>query len=567
MLRRLMIRDFVIVDALDIELASGFTVLTGETGAGKSILIDALQLALGSRGDAGMVREAAQRADISAEFDTPDALLTWLTEAGFSDEDPAPLPPLLLRRSIDTQGRSRAWINGHSATLAQLKEVAEHVLDIHGQHAWQGLTRPAAVRGLIDHLAGVNSTHLRTQWQALRAAQQALEQAQTQQDALTREREGLAWQVSELRTLAPKEGEWEELDAQHRRISHAQSLIESTQTALQWLSDHDASAHALMGRSIARLGDASRHDERLQSTLDTLLSAQSLTQEAIHELQNYLDHAEADPAELQALETRLSAWMGLARRFRRAPADLFALWQQWEQELSQLEQSANLEALEAQLATAQKNYTAAAKEATGLRLACAPLLAQQVTAAMQTLGMTGGRFEVAFEPEAQPQAHGQESAQFLVAGHAGSSPRPLAKVASGGELSRLALAIGTTTAQANPEGAATLIFDEIDSGVGGVVADTVGRLMKRLGMNRQVLAVTHLAQVAACADHHFVVAKGLHSHENQGSPVTRSEIKAMEGPPRIAEIARMLGGDHLGTSLAHAEQLLSSGKVSTDVTP
>ena len=369
------------------------------------------------------------------------------------------------------------------------------------------------------------------------------------------------WHGKYPNTLAPQAGEWDELDAQHRRISHAQSLIESTQTALQWLSENDTAAHTLLGRSIARLSEASRHDARLQSTVDTLLSAQSLTQEAIQELQSYLEDTEADPAQLQALEIRLSAWMGLARRFRRAPAELHALWQQWEAELEQLEQSSNLDALEAQLAIAQKNYTTAAQSASALRQAYAPKLAQQVTLAMQTLGMTGGRFEVEFEPETQPQAHGQESAQFLVAGHAGSTPRPLAKVASGGELSRLALAIATTTAQSNPEGAATLIFDEIDSGVGGVVADTVGRLMKRLGANRQVLAVTHLAQVAACADHHFVVAKGLQQGSGAGDALTRSEIKTMQGPPRVAEIARMLGGDHLGTSLAHAEQLLSSGQL------
>ncbi len=548
MLKRLALRDFVIVPTLEVELDAGFSVLTGETGAGKSILIDALQLALGSRGDAGVVREGASRAEITAEFDVPASLKPWLEEAGF-DADGA--ETLLLRRTIDAQGKSRAWINGSPATVAQLREAADHLLDIHGQHAWQSLTRPASVRELLDAQAGVDTTTLAQLWQQWKAAADLLEKARTQQDELSRERERLAWQIGELDKLAPADAEWDELNAEHQRLSNAQALLDAARGALDAVSDGETNADALAAHAVDALGEVAQYDERLAQVIEVLQGAQAQLQDAAHTLSGYLNHTELDPERLAEVDGRMSAWMSLARRYRRPPPELPALLAQWKQELASLDAAADLQALEQSLAQAEKAYRTEAARIGRARKAAAPKLADMVTEAMQQLGMGGGRFDVALVPQEQPQSFGLESAEFLVAGHAGSTPRPLAKVASGGELSRLALAIAVTTCR-DSSGAPTLIFDEIDAGVGGTVADTVGRLMKQLGRERQVMAVTHLAQVAACADHHFVVSKAA------VDGITTSDVQPVTGEARVAEVARMLGGERLsGTSLAHAQELLS----------
>lgn len=549
MLRRLSLRDFVIVTSLEVELAGGFSVLTGETGAGKSILIDALQLALGSRGDAGVVREGAARAEISAEFDSPASLASWLDEAGFEASD-----TLLLRRVIDAQGKSRAWVNGSPATVAQLREAADHLVDIHGQHAWQSLTRAASVRGLLDAYAGVDTSALAVAYQKWKAAGDALAKARTQQADLERERERLAWQVGEIDKLAPGADEWDELEADHKRLSNAQSLMDAAQAALDAVSEAEVSADGLTGRAVDALQDVADYDRRLAEVAEVLLSAQTQLQDAAHTLTSYLGHAEMDPERLRELDERLSAWMSLAKRYRRPPAELPALLDQWKGELRALDAAADLEGLERALKEASTAYDAEAKRVTAQRKAAAPKLANAITQAMQQLGMAGGRFEVQLNAQDERQAFGVESAEFLVAGHAGSTPRALGKVASGGELSRIALAIAVTTSQLSQggEAAGTLIFDEVDAGVGGAVADTVGRLMKQLGRDRQVMAVTHLPQVAACADHHFVVSKALRDG------ATRSDVQPVSGEARVAEIARMLGGERqTGTTLAHAQELLS----------
>jgi DNA repair protein RecN (Recombination protein N) len=552
-LRRLSLRDFVIVTSLDVELDAGCSVLTGETGAGKSILIDALQLALGSRGDAGVVREGAARSEISAEFDAPASLLRWLDDAGFEAESDA-RDGLLLRRTIDAQGKSRAWINGSAATLAQLREAADHLVDIHGQHAWQSLTRPPAVRALLDAFAGIDAAPLAAAWVQWKAAGVALDTARTKQADLDRERERLAWQIGEVDKLAPGDGEWDEIDAEHRRLSHAQALIDAARAALDALSEADESADGLTGRALDALVHVAEYDAKLADVIGVLQGAQAQLQDAAHTLAGYLHHAEPEPDALRELDDRMSAWMSLARRYRRPPAELPALLAQWKGEQRALDAAADLDALQRALADATAAFNAEARRISAARRGAAPKLAAAVTQAMQQLGMAGGRFEVALLVQDAPQSFGLESAEFLVAGHAGSTPRPLAKVASGGELSRMALAIAVTTSQlASADAAAgTLIFDEIDAGVGGAVAETVGRLMKQLGRERQVLAVTHLPQVAACADHHFVVAKV----SRDGT--TRSEVNSVSGEARVAEVARMLGGERLsGTSLAHAQEMLS----------
>ena len=561
MLRRLTLRDVVIVSRLELELEAGFTVLTGETGAGKSILIDALQLALGGRGDAGMVREGCARAEVTAEFDTPPALLAWLDAAGFDAGD-----SLLLRRSVDAQGKSRAWINGSPATVGQLREAGEQLVDIHGQHAWQSLTRPAAVRALLDEQAGADTAALTALWQAWKAAEATLADAHARGQTLERERERLSWQIGEVDKLAPGEAEWDELNAEHQRLAHAQSLLDGVRTALLALSDGEPAADGLAGQAIDALEDLTRYDARLGAVLEVLQGAQAQLQDAAHGLHAYLGRSEPDPARLVELESRLSSWVSLARRYRRPPAELPALLASWKQELQAVDAATDLAALQAAQQQAQAAWRSEAQRVGKLRRAAAPRLSAAVTQAMQQLGMAGGRFEVALTPVDVPQSFGLESAELLVAGHAGSSPRPLAKVASGGELSRLALAIAVTTCRAGAaRGAAapTLIFDEIDAGVGGSVAYQVGRMMKQLGAGSQVLAVTHLAQVAACGDHHFVVSKAL-----QG-PATVSDVQPVSGEARVGEVARMLGGERLGgTSRAHAEAMLGGADAAdTPVAP
>ncbi len=559
MLRRLALRDFVIVATLDVELAAGFSVLTGETGAGKSILVDALQLALGGRGDVGVVREGCARCDISAEFDTPASLLGWLDEAGFDAAD-----SLLLRRTIDTQGKSRSWINGSAATIAQLREAADHLVDIHGQHAWQSLTRGAPVRALLDDYAGLDTRALGAAWTELRGATEALERVQTQQADLERERERLAWQIAEVDKLAPADGEWDELNAEHTKLANVQTLLESARDALDAISDRDDSADALTGRAIGRLHEAAAIDPELAAVVEVLQGAQAQLHDAAHSLSGFLGGTDVDPARLAELDERLSAWMSLARRYRRPPSELAALLSQWKDELRALEAAADLDGQRQRLKHARAAYDAEAVRVSALRHAAAPQLAGAITLAMQQLGMTGGRFEVALLAQESAQSFGQESAEFLVAGHAGSTPRALAKVASGGELSRIALAIAVTTSQLRrgDASAATLIFDEIDAGVGGAVAETVGRLMKQLGAERQVLAVTHLPQVAACADHHHVVSKSTVNGQ------ARSDVQPVSGEARVAEIARMLAGERLsGTSLAHAQEMLSVGAGASTASP
>jgi len=554
MLRRLSLRDVVIVAQLEIDFGAGFSVLTGETGAGKSILVDALQLALGNRADAALVREGATRAEVSAEFDTPAALKPWLEEAGFDADD-----TLLLRRSVDAQGKSRAWINGSPATVAQLREAAEHLVDIHGQHAWQSLTRPAAVRALLDAQAGADTAALSTAWQAWRAVLARLAQARGQRDTLERERERLAWQVGELDKLAPADGEWELLNAEHQRLAHGQALLDGARLALDAVADADTSADGLTSRAIAALDEVLRYDADLGAVADVLRTAQAQLEDAAHTLAAYLNHREPSPERLAELDGRIGSWVSQARRYRRAPAELPALLAGWKAEMKQLDAAADLDALERESAQAEQTWRREAEHISALRKKAAPKLGQAVTQGMQQLGMAGGRFEVAVLAADEPQSHGLDTVEFRVAGHAGSTPRPLAKVASGGELSRLALAIAVCTAQSTAKSAApasgaatpTLIFDEIDAGVGGTVADSVGRLMKKLGRSAQVLAVTHLAQVAACADGHFVVSKALKGQQ------TLSDIQPVDGEARVAEVARMLGGERL-SGMAHAQTLLGT---------
>lgn len=554
-LRRIVLRDFVIVPALELDFAPGFTVLTGETGAGKSILIDALQLVLGARADTSVVREGATQADICAEFDTPAQAEPWLEAAGF-----APEAALLLRRVIDTQGRSRAWINGSPATATQLRHLGALLLDIHGQHAWQSLMHADSVRALLDDYAGIQSDTVQRRWQAWRTASTTLAQAQAAQASLQQERERLLWQLEELDKLSPGADEWEQLNHQHTRLSHAQALLETAQNALRQLDDDDVGADRPLRRSLQQLQNHAHLEPEFGSIAAVLHDCLAHLADAQHSLQHYLDKAEPDPQQLAELDIRLTLWMQLARRYRRAPQELPQLQQAWQAQLQALDAAADLPRLMQQAEQAQAAYMEAAQALAQQRREAAPRLAHAITEAMQSLGMQGGRFAVHIHALAEPGAQGLDDVQFRVAGHPGATPRPLGKVASGGELSRLSLAIAVATSALGSAG--TLIFDEVDSGVGGAVADTVGRLMHQLGQQRQVLCVTHLPQVAAYADQHYVVSK------KRSKSGTSSTVSPSSDEARTHELARMLGGENISaTTLAHAREMLAHAHSSRSAHP
>jgi DNA repair protein RecN (Recombination protein N) len=552
MLRTLAIRDFVIVDTIELDLSPGFTVFTGETGAGKSILIDALTLALGGRADASVVREGAAKADISAEFvgEFTSVLDTWLDEHEFGTGDGS----LLLRRVVDNGGRSKAFINGVTATIAQLRELGEMLVDIHGQHAHQSLLKADAQRQLLDTQAGLQDElkAVTAAWRQWRALARQREEFERDAKHVLLERERLEWQVGELEKLAAKPGEWAEVGNEHSRLSHAASLIEGAQQALNLLSE-DESAPVLSQLTLIeqKLGKLADIDDKLKPVLESLEPARIQLQEAVYALNDYLGRIELDPERLRSVEARLEALHSTARKFHVSPDELHDEFLRLSGRLSELADATDLDALRAQEQQLADTYHGLAGKLSKARAKAAKSLSAAVTAAMQQLSMAGGRFEIALQA-CDPAAHGVEQVEFLVAGHAGTTPRPLAKVASGGELARISLAISViaSSATATP----TLIFDEVDSGIGGGVAEVVGRLLKKLGHDCQVLCVTHLPQVASQAGQHFQVSKGTVADGR-----TVSHITPLGGAERIEEIARMLGGLEItATTRKHARELLAS---------
>ena len=545
-LKRISLRDFVIVSSLELDFSNGFTVLCGETGAGKSILIDALQMVLGGRSDAGVVRESCAKAEICAEFDTPAHLQPWLDDNGFDFES-----ELLLKRTIDAQGKSRAWINASTATATQLRELGDRLIDIHGQHAWQSLTRSDSVRGLLDAYGKIDSQSLLPLWHAWRQAQKNLEDARQAQNTIAQERDRLMWQIGELDKLAPLPHEWDELNANHTRLTHAQSLIDAAQHVINAMQADKTGVQDQLSQAQHLLNDQSNIESEFLNLSQIVSSALAQCEDVTHSLQAWLRRTDLDPHRLKEIDERMSLWMSLSRRFKRPPAELAEMLQHWKTQLAQLDAATDIEALEKKSTVAEQAFTQQALSISKARKKSAPLLAKAITQAMQGLGMQGGVFDVQLQTLPQASAFGLEDIVFLVAGHAGTTPKPVGKVASGGELSRIALAIAVTTSQLGE--AQTLIFDEVDSGVGGAVAQTVGKLMKQLGRDRQVLAVTHLPQVAACADHHLVVSK--HS-DPKG---THSTVEPVTGEARVSEIARMLGGAQLSaTTHAHAREMLET---------
>jgi DNA repair protein RecN (Recombination protein N) len=551
MLRHLSIRDFVIVAALDLEFDSGFTVFSGETGAGKSILIDALALTLGARADASVVRTGEARADITAEFATHEQVTGWLDDHALASGE---ADTVMLRRVVDANGRSRAFINGTPATLTQLREVGEMLVDIHGQHAHQLLMRPDAQRELFDTHAGLteSAAGVARGHRAWRDASQAVETAQSRDRELQLERERLAWQLSEFDKLPPQPGEWEEVSGEHHRLSHSASLIDGVQGALNALSESDEAMITQLGAIISKLRHLTDIDPALADVLASLEPAEIQLQEASYSLSHYAQRLELDPNRLAQVEHRMEQLHSTARKFRLQPESLPEEHATRREQLAQLDAEADIENLRAAAAKAKAAYLAEARVLSKARATAAKSLGAAVTAGMQELSMTGGSFEVALVPLSEGGANGLEQVEFRVAGHAGVTLRPLAKVASGGELARisLALAVIASSASLTP----TLIFDEVDTGIGGGVAEVVGRLLHQLGRARQVLCVTHLPQVAARGDHHFQVAKA-----GDALGGTLSTVTPLDKARRVEEVARMLGGLEItATTRKHAKEMLAA---------
>jgi DNA repair protein RecN (Recombination protein N) len=549
MLRSLSIRDYVIVDTLELDFSDGFTVLTGETGAGKSILIDALSLALGERAEAGVVRPGASKAEVSAEFDVAKTspLRDWLTQNDFNAEEQT----CLLRRVVDAAGKSRGFINGSAATLAQMREAGEMLIDIHGQHAHQSLLKPDVQRNLLDGYAG-----LQTQAQDVRALHKVwntLHQTRIAREknaaAFAAERDGLQYQVKELISLNFSADAWAELQADHSRLAHAASLIEGAQQSLDELEENDNALVSQVTALTSKLSQLVEYDPQLKEVIDVLEPAQIQLQEAAYALRHYVQKLDLDPARLKQIEARMDAIHNAARKYRVKPDGLAALLVQSQAHLEALGGDEGDEELGKKESAAHAKFLDAAKKLSAARKKAAKEFSKKITDAMQTLAMEGGSFDAMLIDLAEPNAHGAEQIEFRVAAHKGMTAGSLAKVASGGELSRVSLAIQVIASKV--AAVPTLIFDEVDAGIGGRVAEIVGQMLQTLGKQFQVLCVTHLPQVAACGDQQWSVAK------SAVNGTVKSQITALDKKARVEEIARMLGGVKITeTTRKHAAEML-----------
>ena len=548
MLRALSIRDFVVVESLDVDFVPGFTVLTGETGAGKSILLDALALLFGDRFETRQLRPGAERAELAAMFDLEGRgdIANALAESGLDAGR-----ELLLRRVLDAQGRSRAFVNGRPATLSQLAELGTRLLDLHGQHAHQALARSDAQRALLDAFGGLSAlaADVAAAWRAWREALALRDHAAEAEASLAAEREALCERQRTLAELALSPEEWTTLGAQQRRLANAAALIEATTQAEDALSGADDAIARRLARIVSQLTNASADDPALAEVVALLAPASIQLDEAARALRDYRRRLDLDPGELERVEARLLAIHDVARRYRVRPEALGELAAATAARLTELAAASDAAALARAVDAAEHAYGTLADKLSHGRREAARDLAARVTAAMQELAMAGGRFDVALEPLAAPASYGRESVVFVVATHPKQAPGPLSRVASGGELSRVALAIEVASSQVGDVD--TLVFDEVDTGIGGAVAATVGRMLQALGARRQVLCVTHLPQVAAHADHHFRVVKS-----GDGDRVT-SALTRLTGAARVDELARMLAGHEITSrTRAHARELL-----------
>ncbi len=548
MLHSLAIRNFVVVAALDVEFTAGLTVLTGETGAGKSILLDALGLLLGDRFELRQLRPGAPRAELAAEFDVGDApaVAAWLSEQALAADGES----LLLRRVLDAQGRSRAWINGSPATLAQLSELGGRLVAIHGQHAHQTLGEAETQRNLVDAFGGFTTLarEVADRHRAWRAAAEQRDAAAQAEQASSAEREFLDRRRNELAMLAVTESEWDELSVTQARLANAADLIAAAHDGVAVLSEADDALAVRLAQLVQRLRAAATHDPALATVVSLLDAAGIQVDEAARALRDYQRRLDLDPGELKRVEDRLSAIHDTARRHRVRADALPALLAETEARLRALAESADAEVLALRAAETERLYRDAATQLSTKRRFAANELAHRVTVALQTLAMAGGRLEIALTPLAVPASYGLEQVEFRVATHPKQPLGPLARVASGGELSRIALSIQVVASEAGD--VPTLVFDEVDSGIGGAVAATVGELLQALGARQQVLCVTHLPQVAAFADQHYRVTKS-----GSGDGV-ESALARMTDAERVEELARMLGGTQVtAKTRAHAKEM------------
>ncbi len=530
MLQALSIRNFIIVEALDLEFERGFTTLTGETGAGKSILIDALSLALGARNEGEVVRVGAEKADISATFLSSEYANNWL-----EGNELEAAPELVLRRVIYADGRSRGFINGVAVTIGQLKELGEFLVDIYSQNAHHSLLNVNTQRQILDafgtssELAKQVAAHYKT-WTQLNKQRLEIEKNAA---AFADELADLRDKVRELNQLNFAADEWQELQVEHSRLSNGAALLAGGEMAVSLIADGEVNSLSLLAQAQHKLVELVEFDPQLAETAEIVDSAAIQLQEAVRALNRYLQTTELDPARLNEVESRIQAIHGAGRKYRVKPEELNDLLAKDQARMAELEGFATDGALAKQEAEALKNYQATAQYLSASRGSAAKALSEKISAEMQRLSLSGGRFEALLTP-CEKSANGLEQVEFLVAGHAGVAPRPLNKVASGGELSRISLALHVTTASQNL--VPCMIFDEVDVGIGGGVAEVVGKLLKQLGSNRQVLVITHLAQVAAQAAQHLQVSK------TQANGTTLSHIQRLSEAQRIEEIARMSGG-------------------------
>ena len=548
MLLALSLQNFVIVEKLHLDFQTGFTVLTGETGAGKSITLNALSLLLGDKADYSQVREGAKEAVLSALFDISDQpdLADTLREQGLLEDDG---DELSVRRIIDAKGKSRSFINNQAATLAQLKAISSQLIDIHGQNAHHSLNQESAQRRLLDAFAGCLplAEQTKTHYRAWQSAQQTLQAAQQQSEQTDVERERLEWQLNELNQLNTEEGEWEALSRSHDSLANAAELLEAAYEAQEYVSGDDG-MKSLARRCHRLLDSLGNIEPRFAESLEMLDSIDAELSEISHLLGNVIDSVEINPNELAAKEKRMQELMSAARKYRIEPEQLPEKYLAVQAALQDLEAAADINALEQAVAEAERQYRHAAQQLSAARAKAACTLAEETTAHMQQLAMKGAKFHIELLPS-QPTEHGLEHIQYQVAANKGSRLQPLNKVASGGELARISLSIQVVTSQYTQ--VPTLIFDEVDTGIGGGVAETVGKALQLLGRKHQVLAITHLPQVAACGEHHWQVAKRSDGEQ------TVSEIKVLDTEARVEELARMLGGEKItATTRQHAAEML-----------
>ena len=547
MLENLSIRDFIIVEALDLEFAQGFTTLTGETGAGKSILIDALSLALGARNDGEVTRKGADKADISASFFIKNNVLakSWLADNELEADD-----ELILRRVIYADGRSRGFINGTAASVAQLKDLGEYLIDIYSQNAHHSLLKTATQRQILDEFSG--SAELANQvakqyktWADLNKKRLEIEKNSA---AFADELADLRDKTRELKQLNFVAQEWADLQAEHHRLANGASLLSGLEACIALIDENEPAAISLLAQVQNKLIGLVEFDAQLKEAADGVDSAIIQLEEASRSLNRYLQKAELDPERLAEVDNRIQAIHNSARKYRIKPEDLTEMLTTDLTRMAELEIFASDGALAKLEAEALEDYHAFAKQLSANRQTAAKTLSQKISFEMQRLSLSGGQFSVALQV-CEASANGLETVEFLVAGHAGVEPRALNKVASGGELSRISLALHVTTAAQNT--VPCMIFDEVDVGIGGGVAEVVGQLLKQLGVERQVLVITHLPQVAAQAAQHLQVSK------SQANGATLSHIQALNKTERVEEIARMLGGLNITeTTRSHAKEML-----------